>query len=122
MNEDIKTLDLNNDGQLDADFNKDGVISDDEVQTYLKHVIHFFDTHMSGNILNLDQADKDRYFQLMHDYSDILEKIWHKGIPIIEHIVYGDQWYSAKKDPHDGINWDHDCQIVKEYKEWLDRK
>lgn len=122
MNEDIKNLDLNQDGRLDADFNRDGLVSDDEVETYIKHVIHFFDKQMSGNILSLNDSDRKRYFQLMYDYSDILEKLWHKGIPIIEYIRYGDPFYSAKLDPHEGIDWDYDCEIVKQYKYWLEHQ
>lgn len=89
---------------------------------YRTHVIHYFDTHMNNDIMALPQEQKEKMFQMFHDYADVLNAIFHKGIPILEFIVYGDQWYSAKADPHDGINWDFDCEIVKQYKEWLLKK
>jgi hypothetical protein len=117
--QEIANLDLNNDGKLDADYNQDGQVSADEVELYRKHIVHYFDTQMNADILNLSAEDKAKFFQMVTDYADIMAKVFHKGIPIIEHVLYGDQWYSAKQDPHEGINWDYDCPMVKEYKEWL---
>ena len=105
----------------DVDLNSDGVMSDEEIELYRKHVVYYFDTQMNSDILNLTDADKSKFFQMFTDYSDILEKIWHPGIPIIEHILYGDQFKSAKEKPHDGIVW-KECEIVKQYEQWKKSK
>jgi hypothetical protein len=97
-------------------------ITIDDPELYRTHVIHYFDTQMNSDILNLSQADQEKFFQMVTDYADIFDKVFHKGIPIVEYVLYGDQWYSAKKDPHDGINWDYDCPMVKSYKEWIANK
>lgn len=93
-----------------------------DVELYRKHVVHYFDTQMNSDILNLSDDDKSQLFQMFKDHANILIQIFHKGIPILEYIVYGDQWKSAKENDHDGINWDYDCEIVKQYKAWLASK
>jgi len=105
----------------DIDLNSDGVMSTEEIELYRKHVVYYFDTQINADILNLSEKDKSKFFQMFTDYSDILEKIWHKGIPIIEHILYEDQFKSAKENPHDGIVWD-ECEIVKQYEHWKQTK
>lgn len=118
----IANLDLNQDGKLDADYNQDGVVSAAEIELYRKHIVHYFDTQMNSDILNLSTEDKARFFQMVTDYADIFAKIFHKGIPIVEYVLYGDEQYSAKQDPHEGINWDYRCPMVAEYKEWIANK
>jgi hypothetical protein len=98
-----------------------GVVVED-IALYNQHVVHYFDTQLNSDIQNLDPKDKERLFLVMKDNADIFAKIFHKGMPLIEFIVYGDQWYSAKQNPHGGINWDYDCELVKQYKVWLQSK
>lgn len=93
-------------------------ITIDDTELYRQHVIYYFDTQIGSDMLNLPAEQKDKMFQMLHDYADIFEKIFHKGIPIIEHIIYGDEYYSAKLDPHEGIDWEHQCDIVQEYEAW----
>lgn len=118
---DIQNLDLNNDGVADADLNRDGFVSDAEAELYRKHIVAYFDTQMNSDILNLVEVDKFRLFQMMTDYADILEKIFHPGIPILEHIL-NKPWAAANANPHEGINWEHDCEIVKQYEAWKNSK
>jgi uncharacterized protein (UPF0297 family) len=89
-----------------------------DTDLYLRHVVYYFDTQMNADILNLSPADKVRFFQMVTDYADIFAKIFHKGVDIVEYVLYGDPAYSAKKYPHAGINMDYVCPIVKEYKAW----
>lgn len=105
-----------------ADLNGDGFLSEEEIIAYRKNVVHYFDNQVGADILNLSTEDKERFFQMAHDYSDIIVKFLHKGVNIFEHIAYGDAFYSAKQDPHEGINWDHECEIVKQYEEWKKSK
>jgi hypothetical protein len=104
----------------EADLNRDGVISIEEADLYRQHVVHYFDSQMNRDIFNLGEEDKIRFFQMVEQYADIFAKIFHKGIPIVEHILYGDEFYSAKADPHDGIDWTPSW-MVKEYIEWKEK-
>jgi hypothetical protein len=117
----IKDIDLNNDGIADADINRDGIVTEEEIELYRKHIVKYFDTQLNDDILNLQQSDKEKLFQMFTDYADILEKILHPGIPIIEHIL-GKPWQAAKDNPHEGINWDYECEIVKQYEQWKSKK
>ena len=83
----------------EADLNHDGVISVEEAELYRQHIVHYFDNQMNRDILNLSQEDKIRFYQMLDQYADLFEKIFHKGIPIVEHILHGDQFKSAKEDP-----------------------
>jgi len=98
-----------------------GVVIED-IALYRQHVIYYFDTQLNNDILNLSQVDKERFFAVMKDNADLFTKIFHKGSPLLEFIVYGDQWYSAKQNPHAGIDWDYDCELVRQYKAWLQAK
>jgi len=93
----------------------------DDVELYRKHIVHYFDNQINSDILNLVESDKIRFYQMLEQYSDLFEKIFHKGIPIVEHILHNDQFKSAKDDPHDGINWT-ECEIVKDYEQWKSTK
>jgi hypothetical protein len=92
-------------------------VSPEEVEKYRAHVVHYFDNQMNRDILMMQGEDKHRMYQMLHDYADILEKIFHDGIPILEHIQ-DKRWSAAHANPHTGINWDHDCPIIREYEEW----
>lgn len=92
-----------------------------DIELYRDHVKYYFDTQMNSDILNLPQAEKERFFQMMTDYADIFEMIFHKGIPIIEHILEK-RWEAANNDPHEGIDWDHECEIINQYEQWKQNK
>ena len=93
----------------------------DDVDLYRKHIVHYFDNQINYDILNLEESDKIRFYQMLDQYADLFDKIFHKGIPIVEHILYGDQFKSAKEDPHDGIDYT-ECEIVKDYENWKNPK
>ena len=92
-------------------------VAPEEVEKYREYVVHYFDNQMNRDILMLQGEDKNRMFQMLNDYADILEKMLHDGIPILEHIQ-DKRWSAANANPHTGINWDHDCPIIREYEEW----
>ena len=89
-----------------------------DVEQYNKDVVYYFDTDLNARILNLSIEDKARLFKCLSENADIFIKLFHKGVDILEYIQYGDPCYSAKKYPHDGIDLDYECPIVKEYKVW----
>ena len=82
----------------DIDTNNDGIMSQEEIDLYRKHVVYYFDTQINADILNLEESDKIRFYEMLEQYSDLFAKIFHKGIPIVEHILHGDQFKSAKED------------------------
>jgi len=96
-------------------------VAPEDVDKYRQYVVHYFDNQMNRDILMMQGEDKERMFQMLNDYADILEKIFHDGIPILEHIQ-DKRWSAAHANPHTGINWDHDCPIIREYEEWKARR
>jgi hypothetical protein len=94
-------------------------VENGQVDAYRDFVVHYFDNQMNRDILMLPQSDKDRLFQMLTDYADVLEKIFHPGVPILEHIL-GKRWAAAQANPHPGINYDYDCPIIREYETWKD--
>ena len=74
-------------------------VSPEEVEKYRAHVVHYFDNQMNRDILMMQGEDKNRMYQMLHDYADILEKIFHDGIPILEHIQ-DKRWSAAHANPH----------------------
>ena len=95
-------------------------VAPEDVDKYRQYVVHYFDNQMNRDILMMQGEDKRRMYQMFHDYADILEKIFHDGIPILEHIQ-DKRWSAAHANPHTGINWDHDCPIIREYEAWKAR-
>ena len=96
-------------------------VAPEDVDKYREYVVHYFDNQMNRDILMMQGEDKERMFQMLNDYADILEKLFHDGIPILEHIQ-DKRWSAAHANPHTGINWDHDCPIIREYEEWKARR
>jgi len=92
-------------------------IKPEEAEMYRDFVVHYFDNQMNRDILMLPETDKVRMFQMLQDYADVLEKIFHPGIPILEHIL-GKRWAAANAKPHAGINYDYDCEIIRQYDAW----
>lgn len=92
-------------------------VAPDEVDHYRECVVHYFDNQMNKDILRLEGQDRERMFQMLNDYADILEKIFHDGIPILEYIQ-DKSWAAAHKNPHTGIDWEYSCPIIAEYKKW----
>ena len=92
-------------------------VPNEHVEHYRECIVHYFDNQMNRDILLLKPEEKHRMFMMLEEYADILEKIFHSGIPILEHIQ-GKCWDAARRMPHEGINFDHDCPIIREYDEW----
>jgi len=88
-----------------------------DTELYRQHIVHYFDTQLGHDIITLSEKDKFRLFQMLTDYADILETIFHPGIPILEHILEK-PGYAAAAHPHEGINHDHECEIICQYDQW----
>ena len=92
-------------------------VAPEDVEKYRELVVHYFDNQMNYDIMMLPKEDKVRLFQMLTDYADVLEKIFHPGVPILEHILEK-RWAAANANPHPGINYNHSCPIIAEYEEW----
>lgn len=82
-----------------------------DTELYREHVVHYFDTQMGRDILNLSAQDKARFFEMMHQYADVLQKVFHPGVPIIEHIL-GNSW-NASSGSLDAAN-----EMIAQYEAW----
>ena len=103
------------DQRLEASPYKD--ILPQNVELYRNHIVHYFDNQLNQDLLMMALEDKDRLYAMLDEYADVLEKIFHPGIPILEYIL-GKPGAAAAAKPHAGINFDYDCPIIAEYKEW----
>jgi hypothetical protein len=115
----MSNVDLNNPENVDNSvapvFPPDKIVVN--VEEYNDNVKHYFETKVGASILALPQADKERCFQMFKDYADILNTILIPGIDILEHVI-GERFSAANSNPHDGIDFDYDCPIIREYEEW----
>jgi len=76
---------------------------------YREHIVHYFDTQLGNDIINLSPENKIRLFQMLTDYADILETIFHPSIPILEHIL-------NKRTA--SVDHNHECEIICQYEQW----
>lgn len=89
----------------------------EDTDQYWKHVNYYFDTQVGSDLLSLPAEEKSRAFQMLTDYADILEKVFPTGTDILEHIL-GKRFAAANANPHEGIDFNYDCPIIREYDEW----
>ena len=52
-------------------------VPSDDLSKYHQYVVHYFDNQMNYDIMMLQGEDKNRMFQMLTDYADVLEKILH---------------------------------------------
>lgn len=97
-------------------FNLNDGITEYEALIYSKCVTYWFDVQFNSEILSLSDQDRYRFYEMVTAYPDIFIRLFPKGGPLFEYIYYGDEWYSAKKDPHEGIDWHYACPMLDEYK------
>jgi len=91
---------------------------DFDADEYNRYVKYFLDTEVSGIVFNLTTAERDSFFEMCHRYPVILDKVFLlPGDPLINYIVYGNEFYDALKNPHDGIDYTP-SPIVAQYREW----
>lgn len=80
---------------------------------------YFLDNEINGIISNLTPEEKDQFFDMITQFPALLNTLFFlKGAPFTNYVMYGNEFYEALKDPHDGIDYTPSW-IVAEYKEWL---
>lgn len=80
---------------------------------------YFLDHELNHIIFNLTPDEKDQFFKMITEFPALLNTLFFlKGAPFTNFVMYGNEFYEALKDPHDGIDYTPSW-IVAEYKEWL---
>lgn len=93
------------------------ITSPADLDNYRADIVHYTDIDLSGKILALPQAQKDKFFKMMDTYPAIIEQLLPPGVDILEHIQ-GKRFAAANASPHPGIDFSYDDPIIKEYDIW----
>jgi hypothetical protein len=108
--------------------NKTIEMIDGSMMNYMHdHVVHWLNEYVYERTINLPQADKDRYFQMITDYGDILAYLINDDNNIIYEYVKGEEnpWAKLEKHAENSdmvIDYEKPKQLIKEYEEWKARK
>ena len=83
----------------------------ENTELYRQHIVHYFDEQLGRDIVNLSVPDRNRLFEMLTNYADILRTLLHEGIPIIEHIL-GNPWNVDSGDLQ------HANEMIAQYEAW----
>lgn len=102
---------------------KDFVIND--VDLYTEHMDYYFDVQVNETAKTFTGSDLDEMYQMFHDHSNIIKKMFHAKIPLVEHIL-GNPWPPEEiiNDPKFAdlkIN-DYEHWMIEGYEEWKKSK
>lgn len=91
------------------------------------HIIHWLNTDVYNRTINLPQKDKDRYFQMITDYGDIIAHLLNDDNNVIYEYVKGnpEPWAALERHAEKSdmvIDYEKPAQLIKEYEEWKARK
>lgn len=102
---------------------KDFVIKD--VELYTEHMDYYFDVQVNETAKNFTPEEQDEMFHLFHEHSNILKKMFHAKIPLVEHVL-GNPWPPEEiiNDPrHEHLQIrDYNCWMIEAYEEWKKSK
>jgi hypothetical protein len=91
---------------------------DFDAEDYNRYVKYFLDTEVGGIVFNLEEDERNSFFEMCHRYPVILDKVFLlPGDPLMNYIMYGHEFYDALKNPHAGIDFSP-SYIVAQYREW----
>lgn len=91
------------------------------------HVVHWLNEYVYERTINLPPEEKDRYFQMITDYGDIISYLLNDDNNIIYEYVKGSEnpWARLEKHAEKSdmiIDYEKPKQLIKEYEEWKARK
>lgn len=101
---------------------------DGSVMNYVHdHIIHWMNNDVYKRTINLSASDKDRYFQMITDYGDLISKLLNDDNNVIYEYVKGNPEPWLKLESHAQksdavIDYERPKQLIKEYEEWKARK
>lgn len=102
------------------DLNQDGVVTPEEIEKYRLDINHYFDVQMGNDIMNLSNEDRDKFFKMVSEYADVLEKVLPMGNDLIEHAL-GKRFYTASETQTDVSEMLFDNPIINAYDDWKAR-
>ena len=89
-----------------------------DAEDYNRYIKYFLETEVSAIVFNFTKGEADRFFAMCHQYPDVVAKVFLlPGDALINYIMYGNEFYEALKNPHEGIDYTP-SYIVQQYKEW----
>jgi hypothetical protein len=86
----------------------------EDVELYTEHMDYYFDVQVSETAKNFTEEEKDEMFHMFHEHSDIIKKLLHVKIPLVEYVL-GNPW-----PPEEIINdpkFEH--LQIREYNSWM---
>lgn len=99
----------------------DTLFSEVTPDQYNDCIKYFLDNELNGIIFNLTDKEKDQFFKMITEYPELLNTLFFlKGAPFTNYVMYGNEFYEALSDPHDGIDYTPSW-IVADYKRWLEK-
>ena len=100
-------------------------VDDQELVYKHEHVDHYMNTIVMSRTLNLSPEDKDRYFQMITDYADILVKIVGDDNHVIWKAALGQPFVDLERHAEKSgvvIDYDKPKQLLDEYYAWREAK
>ena len=92
------------------------------VTDYNNNIKYFLDSEVAATFTTLTQAELESFFEMAQKYHAVFAKVYLlPGDPLINYIMYGNEFYDALKDPHAGIDYTPSWVVAK-YKEWAAKK
>jgi hypothetical protein len=89
-----------------------------DADDYNRYVKYFLDNEVSAIVFNLEQDELNNFFEMCHRYPALLTKLFLlPGDPLMNYIMFGNEFYDALKNPHEGIDYTP-SPIVIQYREW----
>lgn len=100
-------------------------IDDQELVYKHEHVMYWMDTVVMSRTLNLSPEDKDRYFQMITDYADILIKIIGDDNHVLWKAALGRPFEDLERHAQKSgvaIDYDKPKKLLDEYYAWRKKK
>ncbi len=90
------------------------------------HVFHYFETQVYDRIMNMSQENKDRYFKMVYEYSDIIEYILNDDNNILfNYSQRGEQaWLDLEKHAEKSgmvIDYERPRELIRQFDDWRKR-
>lgn len=99
---------------------------DDQALVYKhEHVDHYMNEVVMARTLALNPEDKERYFQMINDYADILIKIVGDDNHVIWKAAIGEPFEDLEKHARKSgaiIDYTKPQQLLKEFEDWKSKK
>lgn len=91
------------------------------------HIHHWLGEEVYKRTINLPQVDKDRYFEMITEYGDIIAHLLNDDNNVIYEYARGNPSPWLKIEAHavkSGmvVDYERPKQLIKEYQEWRSRK